>query len=107
MNMDKEFGNRIKKLRKDKGWTQDKLAEKLGYTSRAMISKIEKGERGIQAAMLPAIADALDVPVSYLLTGQIDEDKITLKDVRFLKAYHNAPSHIQRAIKELLINDKG
>lgn len=51
MDIEKELGMRVKFLRVRKGWTQDQLAEKLGYTSRAMVSKIEKGERGIKASM--------------------------------------------------------
>ena len=102
MDIEKELGMRVKFLRVRKGWTQDQLAEKLGYTSRAMVSKIEKGERGIKASMVPLIAD---VSVPYLLYGQIDKEEITLEDMELLKAYYRAPPHIQRAIKEMLKND--
>ena len=93
MDIEKELGMRVKFLRVRKGWTQDQLAEKLGYTSRAMVSKIEKGERGIKASMVPLIADVFDVSVPYL------------EDMELLKAYYRAPPHIQRAIKEMLKND--
>lgn len=105
MDIEKELGKRVKFLRVRKGWTQDQLAEKLGYTSRAMVSKIEKGERGIKASMVPLIADVFDVSVPYLLYGQIDKEEITLEDMELLKAYYRAPPHIQRAIKEMLKND--
>jgi transcriptional regulator with XRE-family HTH domain len=105
MNIEQDFGARVKYLRTRKGWTQDDLAKRLGYTSRAMVSKIEKGERGIKASMVPLIADALDVSVSYLLFGQVDKEEITLEDMELLKAYYRAPPHIQRAIKEMLKND--
>ena len=45
-----------------------------------MVSKIEKGERGIKASMVPLIADVFDVSVPYLLYGQIDKEEITLED---------------------------
>lgn len=77
MDIEKELGARVKFLRVRKGWTQDQLAEKLGYTSRAMVSKIEKGEREIKASMVPLIADVFDVSVPYLLYGQIDKEEIT------------------------------
>lgn len=105
MDIEKELGMRVKFLRVRKGWTQDQLAKKLGYTSRAMVSKIEKGERGIKASMVPLIADVFDVSVPYLLYGQIDKEEITLEDMELLKAYYRAPPHIQRAIKEMLKND--
>ena len=105
MNIEQDFGARVKYLRTRKGWTQDDLAKKLGYTNRATVSKIEKGERGIKANMVPLIADALDVSVSYLLFGQVDKEELTLEDMELLKAYYRAPPHIQRAIKEMLKSD--
>lgn len=84
MDIEKELGTRVKFLRVRKGWTQDQLAEKLGYTSRAMVSKIEKGERGIKASMIPLIADVFDVSVPYLLYGQIDKEEITLEDMELM-----------------------
>lgn len=39
----KQMGEKIKELRIKKGYTQEELAKKLGYTSRSTINKIEKG----------------------------------------------------------------
>ena len=41
MNIEQDFGARVKYLRTRKGWTQDDLAKRLGYTNRATVSKIE------------------------------------------------------------------
>ena len=41
----KIFGENLRKIRKLRGITQDELSEKLGYSSRSSINKIEKGER--------------------------------------------------------------
>ena len=41
--MKKELGNKIKKLRLEKGLSQQQFAESLGYSHKSMINKIESG----------------------------------------------------------------
>ena len=41
------FGERINKIRNEKGMTQDELARAVGYKSRSTIAKIESGERDV------------------------------------------------------------
>ncbi|MDV8932697.1 helix-turn-helix transcriptional regulator [Leuconostoc citreum] len=56
---------RIKKLRKQKQLTQQKLADNIN-SSRVTISQIEVDIRNPSYAMLSLIADALDTTVDYL-----------------------------------------
>lgn len=53
-------GDRIRTLRKERGWSQEELAEAAGVSPRTVYS-IEKGERQPQPKKLRAILDALDV----------------------------------------------
>ncbi len=62
---DLRLGRRIKGLRQDAGLTLDDLAARSGV-SRAMISKIERGESSPTAALLNRLAAALGVPLSGL-----------------------------------------
>ena len=98
----KEMGKRIKFLRMRKGFTQETLALKTGYSNKATISKIEKGEREIRMELVPKFADVLGVSISYLLFGKEDDDKVTLDDMELLRAFWKAPPHIQRLIKQML-----
>ena len=41
--MGKEFGRKIRELRKSKGLNQQQFAESLGYANKSMISHIEDG----------------------------------------------------------------
>ena len=66
------ISDRLKKLRKDKGITQAKLAEWLHLTDKA-ISKWESGEGNPDIGSLPAIAAIFEVSVDYLLTGKRPE----------------------------------
>lgn len=56
---------RIEQARKEKGWTQDQLAEAMN-TSSVQISRWETGKRDPQTATLIKIANALGVSLDYL-----------------------------------------
>lgn len=61
-----EFSYRLKTLRKEIGLTQDKLAEKIGFSKSAIVS----WEKGIKKPNLDAIitlAEFFDVASDYLL----------------------------------------
>lgn len=45
----KEIGNKIKKLRKISGYTQEEIAEKLDIGDRIKISQIENGKQSMTA----------------------------------------------------------
>jgi transcriptional regulator with XRE-family HTH domain len=63
----RELGTAIKRLREQRGWTQERLAQKAGVT-KFYISLLETGAR--KNPSLPALkrlAKALDVPVTELL----------------------------------------
>ncbi len=62
-----EIGEIIRKLREEKGMSQEDLAEKVGYGSRSSINKIEMGKNDIPRKKIDAFAKALDVPVTVIM----------------------------------------
>ena len=62
-----ELYENIKRLRENKGMSQDELAELTGYTSRSSIAKIEKGLVDLQQTKIIAFANALDVTPGELM----------------------------------------
>jgi transcriptional regulator with XRE-family HTH domain len=62
------FGERLRDERRGRGWSMDRLADESGV-SRAMISKIERGESSPTAVLLGKLSAALELSVSELLTG--------------------------------------
>lgn len=64
------FAENLKKIRKDKGYTQEILAEKLNVV-RQTVSKWEKGLSLSDVDMLSKIANVLETDVNILLDGQI------------------------------------
>ena len=68
------IGQRVKKLRIEKGLTQTELAEKLGYRSKSSVAHIENG-RDIPRSMVVALSDILDTTPAYLMGWEDPEDK--------------------------------
>ena len=60
------FGKTIKTLRYRRGWSQEKLAEKVGVT-RNIISKIETGKNFAHAKTLVNLALAFETKIYELL----------------------------------------
>ena len=65
----KESGMRIKKLRKQRGFTQEQLSERLN-SSVSNMSKIEIGYSGLSIDLLIELASFFDVSVDYILFGK-------------------------------------
>ena len=62
-------GDRIKKVREAKGWTQEKLADE-SKVSRGFLSEVENRGKNISLDLLLRIANALGASVGYLATGE-------------------------------------
>lgn len=69
------LGTRIKRVRLRLGMSQNKLAHTIGYIGKnagAYISRLEAGTAGRpRADNLVRIADALQVSIDWLLTGNL------------------------------------
>ena len=61
------IGEKIRRLRIQKGWTQEKLAERAGYTDRSSVAKIEKGQVDLSQKKIAAFAEALNVAPTALM----------------------------------------
>lgn len=62
------IGNRIKKARLSKNYTQQDLSEKMGVTP-AYLSKVEKGKNHFNVKRLSQASQLLEVPEGYFLDG--------------------------------------
>lgn len=70
------FNNRLYQLRKQKGFSQEELANRLNV-SRQTISKWEVGDSTPDMEKLIAISDLFNVSLDNLVTGKEDEPQIT------------------------------
>jgi len=77
------IGETIKKIREEKGITQEELSNKLGYKTKSSISKIEKGLAEFPISKLRKIADALDVDVWEI----IGFNSVEIDDINSLNVF--------------------
>lgn len=63
----KNIGAIIRDLREAKGMTQEELANRVGYTSRAAINKIESGANKLKQEKIQIFAEVLGCSVNELL----------------------------------------
>lgn len=64
------LGERIRKIRRTKGLTIEKLGERSGINPK-YVGYIERGQRNVTVRNIMAIADALDVPISSLFSAGV------------------------------------
>lgn len=69
------IGERIKTRREELGLTQQELADRMGYTSRTTINKIEAGINDISQSKVVAFAKALETTVAYLMEWEEEEEQ--------------------------------
>ena len=60
------FSQKLKLLRQEKNWTQEKLAEEIGV-KRLAVNKYESGQSKPSAETLQRISDVFSVSIDYLL----------------------------------------
>lgn len=65
MDIKHKFGKNLKRLRLEKGLSQEKLALNADI-DRTYIPSIEKGERNVSIVIVEKLAIALNVPISEL-----------------------------------------
>ncbi len=74
-----DLGKRLKKVRLEKGYTQEILAEKISTTT-SYISDIERGVKTPSLSTFIVIINALDVSADYILQGTSNAGKSYLYD---------------------------
>ncbi len=79
--MNETIGNRISRLRKGKGMSQEALAEQIGVSPQA-VSKWENDQSCPDISLLPQLAKLLDITVDELLTGNSNEVRMMPEEQR-------------------------
>ncbi|MEE9355901.1 MAG: helix-turn-helix transcriptional regulator [Methylococcaceae bacterium] len=82
---EKAFANRLLALRKQKGWSQPKLAKQID-TSGAIIGRYERGEITPSIGVAQKLAETLEVTLDYLVG---DNEFNTLQDKTMLNRWQS------------------
>lgn len=70
-----EVGERIRIRREQLNMTQSELAQKVGYTSRSSVAKVESNANGMVQSKLTVFAEALQTTPAYLLGWDEETEK--------------------------------
>lgn len=95
-------GRRIRALREELGWSQEKLGVAIGIDESSARARISRYELGVHEPPLPTvrlIADALTVPLSYLYCED-DEVSLLLLRLNSLTAEQRSAT-VERFLAEL------
>ncbi len=100
------FGERLARLRRDRGLTQTQIGEVLGVSQQQVVA-FEKGRRRVPISSLPALARALDVSLEELIGEETQRKKPakrgpTPKLQQQMERISRLPRGKQRFVAEML-----
>lgn len=75
------IGNRISYIRKERGYTQEKLAELAGISIQ-FLSDIENNKKNMTVKTLKNIADSLNITTDYIIYGEEESNENTIISVK-------------------------
>jgi transcriptional regulator with XRE-family HTH domain len=91
------LGSRLRRKRREHGWTQDELAIRAG-TNQAVIQKIENG-KSLRPRKINEIASVLEVKPAWLMFGEKSVSAIDDEAMEVAKAWSKLPEPIRSRIK--------
>lgn len=95
----KEIGNRLKKLRNEKGMTQLELCLKCNIASPSTISDYENDRKDVPLEIIFEYANIFQVSVEYICVGHESDTKMDIE-----KAINNLTAtseHFSKSISEI------
>lgn len=95
------MGQRLARLRKERGWTQVELAERVGIV-QTVLSDYERGKLRLNADTIVRFAQALDITTDELLQPKAVQTtlrrKPSLRVLRRLEKIESLPQHQQNTL---------
>lgn len=98
------FGQKLRKLRQEKGLTQQQLAEKLGYVTNSYVSDVEKGKFIPSKEKLKKIAKALNVSFEELknLLTESKIEELGIKEPELINLFKDIPKLTEKDKKAII-----
>jgi transcriptional regulator with XRE-family HTH domain len=98
---EESFGQRLARLRKERGWTQKQIAEKTGLIQE-LVSNYELDKLRLNADMILRFAELFDVSADELLRGSkstlVAKKQPSIKLVRRMEQIEGLPLYQQRVL---------
>lgn len=100
----KEIGWKLRKLRLQAGWTQERIAEQIGVSIQ-QIQNYESGANKMNTDRLQQLANALDVPVQSFFTDNDETMPMAVEEKLLIDSYRAIPNKdIQESILKITTN---
>lgn len=100
----KEIGNRLRMLRQQAGWSQERLSELFGVSPQ-QFQKYESGKNMMNTEKLQMVANALSIPIQALFSETDDSLPVGVSEQQLLESYRAIPSkRLQENILEIVVN---
>lgn len=80
----------IKQLRLLNDWSQETLAQKVGYADKTMISRVESGQIDLKHSQILAFAKAFNVTPGILLGSTENVDNYSALEKQIIDAYRKS-----------------
>lgn len=97
------IGQNIKRMRKQKGWSQEELARRMGYKDKTAINKIENNINDVNQSKMMKFAQVFNCDPAHLMT---DPAALTMElsdfEEQIIHAFRNASSDTQAAVCAVL-----
>ena len=96
-----EIGKKIKKIRKSKGLSQERLAER-AELSTFFISNLENGKRGIRLGSLIKISNALGEPLYSFFVNEVDPITVNKDEKELIIKYRKLKEPFRGMVDKML-----
>lgn len=99
------LGERVRRLRQDRGWSQAQLGQRLGV-HQEQVSGYERDVHVPSTELLVQLAEAFDVSLDYLVSGSRDDSRrVEVSDrelIRHMEEVDILPERDREAVKAVL-----
>ena len=100
----KEIGNRLRMLRLQAGWSQERLSELIGVSPQ-QFQKYESGKNMMNTEKLQMVANALSIPIQALFSEADNSLPVGVSEQLLLDSYRAIPSkRLQENVLEIVVN---
>jgi len=89
--LDMPLGERVKELRKERGWSQGELADKVGTDAR-QISRYENGRITPSLDVVARLAEVFNISLDYLVVEGAQRRPLTSRTTAWASASPSSPS---------------
>jgi transcriptional regulator with XRE-family HTH domain len=102
------IGANILRLRRSLGWTQEELAQRMGYKSKSTINKIEMGINDVPQSKIIMFAEVLGTTPAQIMgwdeeeKNTPEEPKLTEGELLLLDLFRRVPEDKQELVLQMI-----